>query len=237
MKELPLLFITMEEKIIERLDLIIALISTRMRANYLDQNKPDQNYVQINQNNNQISEQKEPSLFQDKDLVLNISVTLDQIWRNQNLQYRVMHNVRPYAELVKAETGTEVTLEDVWNWLTRFKLERYFSNPTRFAQFKISRPERLADWCFNVIAEKSMGQYWMYDYLAYVNKVFAAQAPTPEAAPQREPGLSEFEYRVGDRRFYFDKKENCEYEIPEGAEPRPNDDSWLNTRSGLWVGV
>ena len=231
----------MEEKIIERLDLIIALISTRMRANYLDQdldqNKPDQNYVQINQNNNQISEQKEPSLFQDKDLVLNISGTLDQIWRNQNLQYRVMHNVRPYAELVKTKTGMDVTLEEIWSWLSKYKLERYFSNPTRYAQFKVSRPERLADWCFNVIAEKSMGQYWMYDYLAYVNKVFATQAPTPEPAPQREPGLSEFEYRVGDRRFYFDKKENCEYEIPEGAEPRPNDDSWLNTRSGLWVGV
>lgn len=224
----------MEEKIIERLDMLIALISTHLRANYPVQIISDQNSVQ---NNNQIPEQKEPSLFQDKDLVLNISGTLDQIWRNQNLQYRVMHNVRPYAELVKTKTGMEVTLEEIWSWLSKYKLERYFSNPTRYAQFKVSRPERLADWCFNVIAEKSMGQYWMNDYVAYVNKVFASQAPSPEAAPSREPGLSEYEYRVNGKRYYFDKKENCEYEIPEEAEARPNDVAWLNARSGLWVGA
>lgn len=174
----------MEDKIIERLDMLIALISTRLRANYPVQIISDQNSVQ---NNNQVPEQKEPSLFQDKDLVLNISGYLDQIWRTLSLQYRVLHNVRPYAELVKKETGAEVTTEDAWNWLSKYKLERYFSNPTRYAQFKVSRPERLADWCFNVIAEKSMGQYWMNDYVAYVNKVFASQSPSPEAAPSREP--------------------------------------------------
>lgn len=224
----------MEEKIIERLDMLIALISTRLRANYPVQIISDQNSVQ---NNNQVPEQKEPSLFQDKDLVLNISGYLDQIWRTLSLQYRVLHNVRPYAELVKKETGAEVTTEDAWNWLSKYKLERYFSNPTRYAQFKVSRPERLADWCFNVIAEKSMGQYWMNDYVAYVNKVFASQSPSPEAAPSREPGLSEFEYRVNGKRYYFDKKENCEYEIPENAEARPSDGAWFNTRSGLWVGA
>ena len=64
----------MEEKIIERLDMLIALISTRLRANYPVQIISDQNSVQ---NNNQVPEQKEPSLFQDKDLVLNISGYLD----------------------------------------------------------------------------------------------------------------------------------------------------------------
>ena len=132
-----------------------------------------------------------------------------------------MHNVRPYAELVKTKTGMDVTLEEIWSWLSKYKLERYFSNPTRYAQFKVSRPERLADWCFNVIAEKSMGQYWMYDYLAYVNKVFAAQAPTPESAPQREPGLSEFEYRVGEGRLLV-----CSFNFREG-DPAAR---WLRAR-------
>lgn len=224
----------MEEKIIERLDMLIALISTRLRANYPVQIISDQNSVQ---NNNQVPEQKEPSLFQDKDLVLNISGYLDQIWRTLSLQYRVMHNVRPYAELVKKETGAEVTTEDAWNWLSKYKLERYFADPKRYDQFKDSNPERIADWCFNVIAEKCMGRYWMKDYLAYTNKILSSQEPRTEAEPLREPGLSEYEYRVNGKRYYFDKKENCEYEIPEEAEARPNDGAWFNTRSGLWVGA
>lgn len=231
----------MEEKIIERLDMLIALISTRLRANYPVQIISDQNSVQNNnqvpEQKEQISVQKEPSLFQDKDLVLNISGTLDQIWRNQNLQYRVMHNVRPYAELVKTKTGMDVTLEEIWSWLSKYKLERYFADPKRYDQFKDSNPERIADWCFNVIAEKCMGRYWMKDYLAYTNKILSSQEPRSEAVPQREPGLSEYEYRVNGKRYYFDKKENCEYEIPENAEARPNDVAWLNARTSQWVGA
>lgn len=180
-----------------------------------------------------------------------ITESLKELWAVDDCRFRLIHPLRKLNEELKAKTNRDFDLEEIWLWLCIRKIPFNMLRNEEVEAFNGCDQVGRANWVCTLLSSKMM-DFYKKDIVKrayslspgdklYSEKEKKASADSPDGAASaetplvvREPGLSDFEFRINGRRYYSDPLEHRDIEIPESMEPRPDDDAWLNLRKG-WV--
>lgn len=184
-----------------------------------------------------------------------VATDMIALWEVESCRSLLSISMKQFAAFLKNETGRTYAEDDIWRWLCRFRIP-YFMLRQNFVQDYMTLPSLdKANWICTILENTEYGAYWQSDILARAKNIPKgarlvyesrpkAEAPAPgqiamkaegHGPTELEIGLSEYEFTIDGKRYYYDQREQAKIPIPDEMEARPSADAWLNKRTKNWV--